>query len=248
VSSGLEGLPEAAARGAHDFLEVAREALGDSLESAVLFGSAAEGRLRPTSDLNLILVLRGFELDAVDRLREPARVAQATVRLAVLYLRHDEIADAAEAFAAKFADIRRRRLVLFGPDPFASLVIPRDAEIFRLRQVLLNLTLRLRSLYVERSLREEQLVLVVADMAAPLRSAAATLRELEGQAPVAGKEALLAFAATAGSGAWRETLDALSEARETRRLPPGAARRATQGLLELAESLRARVSTLSAQE
>lgn len=228
-----------------DFVAAARAALGEDLQSVVLYGSAAEDRLRATSDVNVILVLTRFDMASVDRLREPLRVAQAAARVAPMFLRADEIGAAAEAFAAKFADVRRRHRTLFGPDPFASLAIPRAAELFRLKQVLLNLTLRLRFLYATRSLREEQLALVVAEAAAPLRSAAATLQELEGTAVLPGKEALETFARTlAPEGSLAGTLAALSEARQTRRLPPGAARETTRHLLDLAEALRGRVEAL----
>lgn len=238
-------LPEAVQRALDTFVGAARNALGDDLESIVLYGSAVEGRLRATSDVNLILVLRRFEVAAVDPLREALGAAEAAVRLAPMFLRRDEVAAAAEAFAAKFADVRRRRRVLFGPDPFASLAISRDAELFRLKQVLLNLTLRLRFLYAMRSLHEEQLALVVAEMAAPLRSVAATLRELEGAPALPGKEALEAFAAAEAGDAHRETLASLTTARQTRRLPPGVARTVTVHLLELAEALRRRVAELA---
>src|SRR4051812_12577206 len=56
----LDGLPAHVASVLSDFAARARDVLADDLVSVVLFGSAAEGRLRPTSDVNLILVLRGF--------------------------------------------------------------------------------------------------------------------------------------------------------------------------------------------
>jgi predicted nucleotidyltransferase len=238
-------LPPAAAQATRAFVTASIEALGEDLESVVLYGSGAEGRLRASSDVNLILVLRRFASSGVDRLREPLRVAQAAIRLAPMFLRRDEIDAVAAAFAAKFADVRRRHRVLFGPDPFAGLVIPREAEIFRLKQVLLNLTLRLRSLYATRGLRQEQLALVVADAAAPLRSVAASLRELEGEPPLPGKEALAAFAASAAKHGYRETLAALSAARETRLLPAGSADVTMLQLLELTEALGRSAAALS---
>ena len=41
---------ERAERGLSDLVAAARQALGDTLDSIVLYGSAAEGRLRPASD------------------------------------------------------------------------------------------------------------------------------------------------------------------------------------------------------
>ena len=119
MSAGADESP--ALRALDDFVAAARAALGNDLASAVLFGSAAEGALRPESDVNLVLVLRTFPASGVDALRGALRFAQAASRLEVMFLLESEIPDAAEAFAVKFADIARRRRVLFGADPFAAL-------------------------------------------------------------------------------------------------------------------------------
>ncbi|MGA7992336.1 MAG: nucleotidyltransferase domain-containing protein, partial [Thermoanaerobaculia bacterium] len=137
-------LPEPTARALDDFLAAARTRLGGDLSSAVLFGSAAEGALRPESDVNVVLVLKTFPEKGVSELRGALRAAQAAARLEVMFLLESEIAEAAEAFAVKFADIGRRRRVLFGNDPFATLKVSEDALRRRLSQSLLNLALRLR--------------------------------------------------------------------------------------------------------
>jgi len=237
-------LPGPMARALDDFVEAARTAFGEKLRSVVLYGSAAEGRLRASSDLNVILVLSAFDQDRVDRLREPLRVAQAAARLSAMFLLEGEIQAAAEAFAAKFADVLHRRRVLLGPDPFDRVAIPRPAAIFRLKQVLLNTTLRLRAYYAERSLREEQLIRVVAEAAAPLRTAASSLLELEGGVPASPKQALEAVVSSWSELRLSEAVRHLSDARESRPLPPGAAGATLFGLLEVAERLRARTAAL----
>jgi hypothetical protein len=87
-------------------------------------------------------------------------------------------------------DIVARHRILHGPDPFANLALPRDALIRRLRHGLPNLQVRPRERYVLLSLHEEQLALVIADAAAPLRASAASLLHLEGPDAHAPKEAL----------------------------------------------------------
>jgi predicted nucleotidyltransferase len=82
-----------------------------SLLSVVLFGSAAEGKLRATSDVNLILVLSAFEQVKVDPLRQPLRIAQAAIKLQPMFLLKAELPRAARSFAPKFADILRRRVI-----------------------------------------------------------------------------------------------------------------------------------------
>jgi predicted nucleotidyltransferase len=224
------------------FIAAAKKAFGDHLLSVVLYGSGAEGRLRPTSDVNLILVLSAFERGLADQLREPLRLAQAAIKLRVMFLLEDELKPASQAFAVKFADIARRRLILYGADPFASITVSRDDAIFRLKQTLLNLTLRLREAYVARSLREEQLAAVIADAAGPLRSCASTLLELEGRAAATPREALEEIAKSSDGAA--HDVQLITEARQRHALPPGAAAPAVFHLIELAYAMWARAAEL----
>ena len=50
--------------------EIHQKAFGDELVSALLFGSAAEGRLRSLSDVNLLLLLKSFDKNRADLVRE----------------------------------------------------------------------------------------------------------------------------------------------------------------------------------
>ncbi len=231
-------LPDAVQRTLSQFVEAAKRSFGGSLRSVILFGSAAEGRLRATSDVNLILVLRAFEASAADQVREPLRVAQAAIDLRPMFLLESEANAAAEAFPQKFDDVRRRHRVLYGDNPFGAVAAGREARLYHLKQQLLNLILRLRAAYVARSLREEQLALVIAEAAPPLRSAAAELLELEGEKPESGRRALERVAGA------DDLLTLVSRARETRKLAPGEAGPAVFRLLELASRMRARSEKL----
>ncbi|MGE0825600.1 MAG: hypothetical protein AB7G75_12245 [Candidatus Binatia bacterium] len=234
----LPELPSSVGRVLGGFVEAARVALGNELQSIVLYGSAAEGRLRTTSDVNVILILSSFTQTKVDQLREPLRLARAAIQLHAMFLLTKEVHSAANLFADKFADILRRHHILYGTNPFIGLTLSRTAEIARLRQVLLNLTLRLREAYVLRSLREEQLALVIADSAGPLRASAATILELEGRPATSAKDALEQLAATFADAEWQDTLAKLSYAREHGVLPPGTAGPTFFRVLTLAEALR----------
>lgn len=222
------------------FVSAARSAFGDDLSSIVLFGSAAEGRLRATSDVNVIVVLSAFDAARAAALREPLAAAHAAVKLRPMYLLRSEIGDAVEAFAQKFADVRRRRRVLFGDDPFAALAVPRQAEVFRLRQVLLNLALRMRAAYVTGADGDGHLALTVADMVGPLRSCAATLLELEGRPAASPKEALSEVAKALLPDGAETLLFRVSLARETGALPPGEAAILLLRLADLAGAMRER--------
>jgi len=183
-------LPDLVTRWLDDFVQSAKSAFGGDLLSVTLFGSAAEGRLRPSSDVNLILVLKRFDQAAADAVSEPLRTAHAAIMLEVMFILESEIALAAEAFAVKFADIETRHAVLFGKDYFTDLEIPTDALRFRVRQVLANQVLRLRESYVLNSPQDEQLSRIIAGVAGPLRAAAVTLLKLQGRSASSPKEAL----------------------------------------------------------
>jgi len=194
----LDGLPGNVAATLSTFLAAARDALAADFVSAVLFGSAAEGKLGPTSDVNLLLVLRKFAPDKILQLRDAFLAAEAAIKLRVMFVQADEVSSAAEFFAQKFADILRRHRIVFGQDVLAALKVSRRAEIFRLRQILLNLVLRLRESYVARGHRPEQVALILADTFGPLRAACATLLELEGTLNTDSTAALADVAASFG--------------------------------------------------
>ncbi len=237
-------LPEPVDRVLADFVEAARSSLGSNLRSIVLYGSAAEGRLRQTSDVNTIVVLTAFDPAQMADLREPLRIAYAAVKLTCMFLLENEITTAVDAFAVKFADVLHRRKILFGSDPFHGVTPSRVAEIFRLKQVLLNLTLRLRQKYLLRSLRDEQCAVVVADTAGPIRACAAALLDLKGESAASPKAALERVATHLPATGWNEVLQHISDARETGSLPPGVAGPTLIRLIELTQQMRLQVEAL----
>lgn len=182
-----------------ELTEAARRAFGAGLVSVVLFGSAAENRLRASSDVNLMILLERVEQAALDAFREPLRATHAAIRAEVMILTRNELQTAAQLFPVKYSDMRARHRVLAGTDPFERLEIP-DSDVRRqTREILMNTALRLRERYVRLSIRDEQLVPVIADSAGPLRAAAAALARLEGTNAASPREAL---ANLAGKSAW----------------------------------------------
>ena len=197
-AAALDGLPARVGKVLSEFVDELRGRLEADLVSVVLFGSAAEGKLTAASDVNLLVVLRAFRPEQVARIRDAYQAAGAAIRLQAMFLMESELPSAAEMFAQKFADILRRNRILFGRDVLATLKVARAPEIFRLRQILLNLTLRLREAYVARGERPEQVVRILADALGPLRAASATLLELEGVASPESSAALVSLAASCG--------------------------------------------------
>jgi predicted nucleotidyltransferase len=218
------------------------ESMGEDLDALVLFGSAAEGRMRASSDVNLLVVLHRFDSERIDQVGEVLQNAAAAVELHPMFLLSSELPLAAESFSVKFDDIAHRHVLLYGADPFEGLTIPRPLLVQRLQQVLFNLTLRLRTLYAVGRAHEESLAALIADTAAPLRRSAYAILELRGARPLSPKAALESLAAEL-AGDWAEELESLSKARELH-LAPGTASKLILRLAELAESLRLKAANL----
>ena len=241
----MAGIPNEIAEELRRFVEAAKTAWGEHLRSIVLYGSAAEGNLRKTSDVNVLIVLRAFDRARADQVREALRYARAAIRLNVMLLLDSEMVDAAMAFGVKFDDIDARHRILYGDDPFDGFEVPRAAAIARLRQVLLNLRLRLRERYTSLGLREEQIARVAADFAGPLRACAATLCRLEGRPQASPKAALEYIVNGLAEPRFAPMLAAVSEARSDGLLAPGAAGDLLFLMIDLATALHARASTLA---
>ena len=239
----LQGLPANVVTLLSEFLNASQSAYSSDLVSVVLYGSAAEGKMGPASDVNVMLVLKTFTREAAGRIRDPFLAGEAAIKLRVMFIREDELGQAAELFGQKFADIRRRHRILFGKDVVSGISIPRPAEIFRVKQVLMNLTLRLRQACVARSGRPEQVTRVLADALGPLRAASATLLELEGTKAPDANAALQSVAASFGS----EGSDAVTQmlAAHARRALPSDPQGALFQVAELAGRLCERARRLA---
>jgi predicted nucleotidyltransferase len=218
------------------------QSFADDLRSLILFGSAAEGRMRASSDVNLLVVLERLDVDRLNGVAELIQMAAAAVELHPMFMLFSELPLAAEAFAVKFDDIAHRHALLYGVDPFGDLVIPRAILIGRIQQVLLNLTLRARTSYAVNRNREEALAVAVADAAAPLRRSAHAILELRGRQSASPKESLEVLAAELGS--WSEDLQNLTRARRELQLPAGTAGALLLRLAALAEAMQGPAAAL----
>jgi hypothetical protein len=219
------------------FLKTAIATIGDDLSAAVLFGSAAEGKLRATSDVNLLIVLKQFVPEEIEALGPAMRSAHAAIGLNCMLLLDSEIQIASSVFAVKFSDIARRRAVIYGKDPFEGMKLSREALVSRLRQVLLNQTLRLRAAFAMRSNSGVLLTSLLADSAGPLRTCAAALLELQGKNPTSPKAALEEVVASLKNPRFANVLKHMSNAREDGNVQPDELRQDILDTIELARQM-----------
>lgn len=194
-----------------EFVAAVKNTAGGSLQSIVLFGSGAEGRLRSTSDLNVMCLLTSVNQTTLDGLRPTLKEGHALCRLRVLFMTPQELQINARLFPVKFADMKRRHFMLHGADILSEIGIDRDALLFRLRQNLTNLKLRMRAAYAWDGDNAPRLSLSLADSAGPLRACASAVYLLQG-IDLAPREALEKAANVAGMKP--EHLGNLSRVRE----------------------------------
>jgi predicted nucleotidyltransferase len=242
MASALDTLPEPVAAGLAAFVAAAQQAFGDDLVSLTLFGSAAEGRLRATSDVNVIVVLARGDAAGLAAIGDAYRLARAAIRLSAMFILETEIAAASEAFAVKFADIGARHRVLHGSDPFSELSESREALLRRSRQVLMNLLLRLRERYALSTPFPDQLAFAAADAVGPLRAAAAVLVSLETGEKLPLRDALRQIAEVSGKAG---ALEAIVTARESGGVPAIGGAATLHAAIELAGELSERAERLA---
>jgi predicted nucleotidyltransferase len=236
-----EGLPEEVRSALGAFVTAAIQGFAEDLSSIVLFGSAAEGRLRATSDVNVMVVLGRAEPTRLAAIGNAYRLAHAAIRLSAMFILEAEIPAASDAFAVKFADVSSRHFVVHGTDPLARLSIDPEAAKRRLGQVLINLVLRLRERLVAASIFPDQLAFDAADSVGPLRASAALLLSLGSGERLTPRDALIRLAEEGGR---QSALALIDEARQTGGVPAAGGAASVEASIEIASFLAARIETL----
>ncbi len=127
-----------------DFVTGLESSLGENLVSAVLYGSAARGdHYSPESDLNVLVVLKEFELDKISEVRKVIQHGYKKARIEPVFWTADELKNASDVFPVEFNEIVNHHQALYGADPVTSLALDnknlRHQIEFELRGKLLRL-------------------------------------------------------------------------------------------------------------
>ena len=134
---------------AEQWVEKLKDAMGDNLKSAVLFGSAASGEHTGSlSDMNLLVVAGRLGMEELTAISEAATPWLKQGNAPPVFLTEDELRGSADVFPIEFSDLEEVRKVLFGNDPLAGLVFSKAnlraelehefrGSVWRLRRTLL---------------------------------------------------------------------------------------------------------------
>src|SRR5215210_483420 len=106
-----------------------RSTHGENLAAVVLYGSAAAGdAVADSSDYNLLIALHRITPEDLRLAQAPMREWRRLGHPLPVYFTTEELRDAADVFPIEYHQMQSARVVLYGDDPFASLVID-DANL-----------------------------------------------------------------------------------------------------------------------
>jgi predicted nucleotidyltransferase len=142
-----------------EFTRRVHEAVGDNLQSIVLYGSAARGDFHEQrSDLNLLCVLHSAKAADLARLARVIHWWSGDLKEPPpQFFTPDELRRAADVFSIELLDIAQSHKVLFGSDPIAGLEVPMNLHRIEIEHDLRALLQKLRIHFVHYSENEAQL-------------------------------------------------------------------------------------------
>lgn len=201
------------------FIQTLETSLGSHLRSLVLFGSAAENRLRFHSDINMLAILNSLEGANLEPVRSAYPLAKAELRAQLTIVLVTELPLAAQVFPIKYLDIKSRYKILLGEDLILPLAISSENLTQAIKQSLLNLSLRLREKWLAASHKDDLLLRGIAEAAGSLRAVANAILHLRGTSAPTPREALEILLKASGDPEFSSLSGALSAARERQELP-----------------------------
>jgi len=192
MDAKLERLPSNTKLKLEELRDALVGALGEELQSLVVYGSAVRGGfLEGRSDVDLLVVLRTDDRSLLETIGGALLLARTSARIESMILRGDELQRAADVFPLLYDDVRSRHVLLHGTDPFAGLEISDVHRRLRIEQELRDARIRLRLVLSEAPLLPRLLNGAVARKVKQLRSPLHALLRLRGRTVEDSVEAVM---------------------------------------------------------
>jgi predicted nucleotidyltransferase len=146
------------------FVTLARNAVGDNLESVVLYGSTVRGDAQaPYSDLNLLCVVRSTSRAELEKMASLVNWwSHGQGQRSPLIFSADELRRSADVFAIELLDMQRAHRVLYGAEIVASIPVPMNLHRVQVEHELRTLIQKLRQHYLHGPAEEASLRTVLA--------------------------------------------------------------------------------------
>ena len=176
----------------------ATTALGDQLQSLVLYGSAARNEFDSGhSDLNILLLAARLDVDVLNRSASLLEWWRAQGNPQPLLFTLDELRSATDAFPIEIYDIRDCHRILYGSDPLPELVIDNHYHRAQLEHELRSKLLRLRQKAIPVLKTPKALLRLMEDSVSTFLIMIRHVMLVKGLTPPASRRELLAAAHSA---------------------------------------------------
>jgi hypothetical protein len=142
----------------NDFVNRLQQAVGENLQSVVLYGSAVSGEFHPDfSNVNLLLVLHDTSFATLSAIAPVVEKWGRQKHHPPLVLTRRELERSADVFSIELLDMQHRHRVLFGDDPLEKLTIPMHLHRAQVEYELREKLILLRERFLLTSGRERSL-------------------------------------------------------------------------------------------
>jgi hypothetical protein len=132
-----------------EFVGRIRQAMGENLQSVILYGSGASGEFHPEfSNVNLLCVVREASYATLSALAPVVEWWTRQKRHVPLVLTGEELQRSADVFSIELLDMQQRHRVLFGTDAIANLTIPMQFHRAQVEYELREKTILLRERFL----------------------------------------------------------------------------------------------------
>jgi hypothetical protein len=160
-----------------------KSTLGAQLKSVVLYGSGARPNASAAA-LNVVIVTDDLSVATLDRLAVPLEWWARRGHPPAALFSETSLTDSLDVFPIEFLDIKDRRTVVYGSDPFAGLVIDTKNLRQQVEYELRAAAMKLRTRYLARRLTRGALGDSLADSLPSITALfRATLRLLDSSVP-----------------------------------------------------------------
>ena len=166
--------------------------LGEQLDGILLYGSAVRGEFLPgRSNINLLLMLSGYDRDALKRYAKTHKRWSREQFVVPLVLTEADLTQPGTVFPLEYLEIQEQHRVLWGRDPFIGLHIDRAHLGYQVQQGLQANLVRLRQRFIEGGGTEEAITMLLPLSLTALLPCLRGLQRLAGQPPLFQSDALL---------------------------------------------------------
>lgn len=175
-----------------EFVNKVRASYDNSLESIVLFGSAAtEDFSRKYSDYNVIIVLKEVTPAGLEKSAKLVKNWMKVGNPAPLFFDTQHIRTSTDVFPIEFNDIKTKRKILFGSDPFTDVKIDTKNLRHQCEYELKGKILQLYSRYVQIANKDKEISRLMMESLSTFLSIFKGVVRLLGHEPETKKRALV---------------------------------------------------------